>query len=97
MAFILGAAIGLFIISSLVGLVAFRKTEQPKKHFFVSNCVGARNDYCGLWGGDPQFIVAAINYGIASIILLVIFIAAHLVRKKLTSQSSRTQHSCAAV
>ncbi|MBL4584016.1 MAG: hypothetical protein JKX83_05310 [Pseudomonadales bacterium] len=85
MAFILGAVLGMYLISSLVGFVAFRKMEKPKKHYlsvpiaWVLSTILA--GYGMADGGDPQFVAAAINYGIASVTLLAIYAVTHLVRK----------------
>lgn len=85
MAFIIGAVIGMFLISSLVGFVAFRKVEKPKKYFYSIPLAWVLATILAGYGmadgGEPQFIVAAINYGIASSILLAIYVGIYFVRK----------------
>ena len=89
---ILGSVFGIFLISSLIGFVLFRKMEKPKKNY-LSISIGwvlgtILAGYGSADGGDPQFIVAAINYGIASIILIAIYAATHFVRKKQAKKSN---------
>ena len=81
----LGSVFGMFLISSLVGVVFFRKMEKPKKNYLsipigwvLATIVGG---YGLADGRDPQFIVAAINYGIASIILIAIYAVPTTVNK----------------
>ncbi len=85
MGFILGAVLGIFLISSLIELVALRKIAKPKRHYFsvpIAWLVATLLAGYGMAdGGDPQFYRAAINYGIASIILLAICLAAHSLQK----------------
>ena len=74
--FILGGIIAIFLLSKLVGVIAFRKTSSPKKQVF-SICVAyalatVLAGYGLADGGPPEFVEAAVRYGIAAIILLSI-------------------------
>ena len=91
MAFILGAVGAIFILSKLVGFLLLRKFDQPKKQFlsipiaWVLAVVIA--GYGMSDGGPPRLDFAAINYGIASIILLCIYATKHAI----TSSSKGTE------
>jgi peptidoglycan/LPS O-acetylase OafA/YrhL len=91
MAFMLGAVVGIFLISSLVGFLVFRKIDKLKKHLYsisiawvIATIIAG---YGMADGGDPQFLAAAINYGIASIILLAIYFSVDFVSKKFSKNS----------
>lgn len=90
-AFIAGAVIAMFLISSLVGFLVFRKTDKPKKHLFsvpiawvIATVIAG---YGEGGGGTSPFLTAAINYGIASIILLAIYFSADFLSKKFSKNS----------
>jgi peptidoglycan/LPS O-acetylase OafA/YrhL len=87
MAFLAGAVIAMFLISSLVGFLVFRKTDKPKKHLFsvpIAWVIATVIAGYGLAdGGAAKFSTAAINYGIASIILIGMYISADFVSRKL--------------
>lgn len=74
--FILGSIIAIFLLSKLVGVIAFRKISSPKKQIFsvfVAYVLATVLAGYGLAdGGPPEFVEAAIRYGIAAIILLSI-------------------------
>ncbi len=85
-AFLLGAVLGIFLLSSLVGFVAFRKVSLLKKQIFsvaiafvIASILGA---YGLADGGEPKFLQSTIQYGIASIILLAIQITVFYVKRK---------------
>lgn len=85
-AFILGGVLAVFLLSTLVGFVAFRKVDPPKKQLFsvtvafvIASILGAY----GLADGDePKFLQSIIQYGIASILLLAIQMAVFFVKRK---------------
>ena len=85
MAFMLGAVLGIFLISSFVGFAAFRKMQKPKKYYFSIPVAWVLATILAGYGmadgGDPKYVVAAINYGIASIILLAIYAVINFMRK----------------
>jgi O-antigen/teichoic acid export membrane protein len=89
MAFLAGAVIAMFLISSLVGFLVFRKTDKPKKHLFsVPIAWGIATVIAGYGeGGTSPFLTAAINYGIASIILLAIYLSSDFLLGKLKKNS----------
>jgi len=93
MLFLIGAVIGMYLLSSLVGFIAFRKTEKPKKYLYVipiSWLLATVMAGYGLAnGGEPLFVVAAINYGIASVILL----AMHMISYFIKNPSSKSKQS----
>lgn len=85
-AFILGGVIAILILSTLVGYVAFRKVEPPKRQlysvaaaFVIASILGA---YGLANGGEPKFIQSTIQYGIASIVLLIIQVSIYFVKRK---------------
>jgi len=84
--FILGGIIAIFLLSKLVGVIAFRKVASPKKQIF-SVCIAfvlatILAGYGFADGGPPTFSEAGIQYGIASIILLAIQLAEFYIKKK---------------
>ncbi|MBQ0797800.1 MAG: hypothetical protein KBT63_00850 [Porticoccaceae bacterium] len=94
MAFIIGAVIGMYLISSLVGFIAFKKTEKPKKYLYAIPVAWVLATVIAGYGladgGEPQFAVAAINYGIASIILLAIHMLVYYVKNKAVTKSNKS-------
>lgn len=85
--FLVGAVIGILILSTLVSFLVFRKVESPKKQVYsvivayLLSIVLA--GYGSADGGQPQFLAATINYGIASVILLSIqLLLFHFQKKK---------------
>lgn len=78
MAFIFGAVIGTFLLSTFVGFIFLRKIKNPKKYYYsipISWVISTIIAGYGLADGEsPQFLTAAINYGFASIILISLYI-----------------------
>lgn len=84
--FILGGIIAIFLLSKLVGVIAFRKTSPPKKQVF-SICVAyalatVLAGYGLADGGPPEFVEAAVRYGIAAIILLSVQLIVFYAQRK---------------
>jgi uncharacterized membrane protein YczE len=86
MAFIFGAVIGTFLLSTFIGFIFLRKINSPKKYYYsiaitwiVSTIIAG---YGLADGGAPQFLTAAINYGVASIILISLYILTDLFKKR---------------
>ena len=75
MALLLGSMCGIFLLSSLIGFIFFRKVKKPKKNYLsiligwaLATIIGGYGLAEG--GGEPQFASAGIQYGLASAILL---------------------------
>ena len=79
---LMGAVLAIYLLSTLAGFVAFRKVKPPRKQIFsiifafvFASILGA---YGLANGGEPKFsnfLQSTVEYGIASIIWLVIRIA----------------------
>ncbi len=89
MAFILGAVGAIFILSKLVGFLLLRKFDQPKKQFLSIPIAWVLAVVIAGYGMSMgvRLDFAAINYGIASIILLCIYATKHAI----TSSSKGTE------
>ncbi len=76
--FIIGAVIGCYLLSTLVSFIFLRRIKNTRKYYYsipISWVISTVIAGYGLAnGGAPQFLISAINYGIASIILLSIYI-----------------------
>jgi peptidoglycan/LPS O-acetylase OafA/YrhL len=88
MAFIIGAVVGMYLISSLVAVIAFKKFEKPRKQLYSIPVAWILATILAGYGmadsGEPKFVYAAINYGIASIILIAIHLAVYFTQKART-------------
>lgn len=77
--FFLGAVIAIFILSIIIRGIFLRKIGEPKKQLvslgaaYILSIILA--GYGMADGGDPKLLDAAVNYGIATIILLVVEMA----------------------
>ena len=87
MAFISGAVLVILLISTIIGAIVFRKVAQPKKQiystgvaFVVATIIAG---YGIANGGEPTYHLSAKLYGIASIILLAIYLPAFYIQQKL--------------
>jgi len=91
MVYLAGAVIGMYLISSLVGFIIFRRTDKPKKYLYTIPIAWILATIIAGYGladgGEPKFAVAAINYGTASIILLAIRMISHFLKN--TNNKSR--------
>jgi len=87
MAFIFGAVLAIMLISTIIGAIVFRKVAPPKKQIFstgVAFVVATIIAGYGFFnGGKPTFHLSAQLYGIASIILLAIYLPAFYIKQKL--------------
>ena len=75
MYFLLGAALGLFLISRLIRFLLFRKTPYPWKQILSTSSATVAAIYLAGYGladgGPPKFIEAGFVYGPTGLILLV--------------------------
>jgi peptidoglycan/LPS O-acetylase OafA/YrhL len=86
-AFIAGGVVGIFILSSLVSFIALRKVVKPKKYVISVPIAWVLATILAGYGSatqdqNPQFLTAAINYGIAALILLAIQTGVFHLRKE---------------
>ena len=89
-----GAVLVILFISTIIGATVFRKVAPPKRQIFstavafvVATLIAG---YGFVNGGKPTFHLSAQLYGIASIILLAIYLPAFYVKQKFISKPETT-------
>ena len=85
MVFILGEIISTYLFSGLISLMALRNVQRPKRQlysvsitWFVLTCITA---YVMADSEEHDFIFAALNIGVASIIVMAIYLIFHVPAK----------------
>jgi len=75
----LGILVWVYGAALIIELLFMRKLKQPSKQYYSLLLVWAFSTYFGasLWGGKPQYLEAATQYGFAAILLAVVYFIAH--------------------
>ena len=76
--FILGSILGVYIFSFLFILTFFKKLKPPKKQIYSISIsypiVSTISAFGSADGGDPNYLSGFIDYGVGSIILIIIYL-----------------------
>jgi hypothetical protein len=86
MVFIFVAVIGTYLLSTLVGFIFFRNIAKPRKYYYSIPITWVVSTFLAGYGfvdgEESKFLNSAVSYGIASIILLSIYIVPDFLKKR---------------
>lgn len=92
MAFLIGASLGIYLISLAIKLIFFRKAEGIFKELLpvliAYPIVVIAYAYGAADGGDIKFLEGAEIYGIATVIVMIVVLFAYSIRKKFNRSES---------